>query len=153
MARGKHAQSAIHKANDEAQARIAELEAEVERLRSVENVATAHVQALGEIERLTRRLVELSGVAADRDRLQAMYDSVAEQAATFEKEMADRATTHAEILEIAIEAAPAGLDGRQRIEWLATRLGQPGRYVNSPHLRKLQKQGTQVPQALINRTQ
>lgn len=152
MARGKHVKSAIHRANEQAQIRIAQLEAEVERLHAVENVGLAYVEALGEIERLTLRVVQLDRVLAERDRLLGMLERANDQLAGLKQEMIASQTKHSAMFEVALEAAPAGLARRERLEWLVHRLGGSGPMILNPYLEKLYAQGMPVPQALLDRT-
>lgn len=67
--RGKRHSSITHKANQEALARIAELEEENERMRAVENVSQKYIELLGENERLTKKTFDLEKRASESDRL------------------------------------------------------------------------------------
>ena len=71
--KGKNQRSLAHKANQEAVERIADLEAEVERLHDIENVGRLHIQALGEIERLTAKVADLETKARDAERAVGRY--------------------------------------------------------------------------------
>lgn len=82
MTRGKYGRSVAHRAATELAARVASLEEENDRLRSIENVALRHVEALAEIERLTRKVVEL-------EREAGAARSAIEREATFRDTIAD----------------------------------------------------------------
>lgn len=68
--KGKRQSSIAHKANQEALARIAELEEENERLRAIENVSRKHIELLGENERLAKKIFDLEKRASESDRLE-----------------------------------------------------------------------------------